>query len=96
MQGAQERGRIEQDAASARRSLEERLAAVETGWENERREWEREREQQSERLAVRMEAIEDVRALKLELSAVKLKLEASAEESRSRGEELEKVPFPSD
>ena len=96
LQGAQERGRIEQDAASARRSLEERLAAVETGWENERREWEREREQQSERLAVRMEAIEDVRALKLELSAVKLKLEASAEESRSRGEELEKVPFPSD
>ena len=43
-----------------------------------------------------MEAIEDVRALKLELSAVKLKLEASAEESRSRGEELEKVPFPID
>ena len=92
LQGAQERGRIEQDAASARRSLEERLAAVETGWENERREWEREREQQSERL----EAIEDVTALKLELSAVKLKLEASAEESRSRGEELEKVPFPID
>ena len=96
LQGAQERGRIEQDAASARRSLEERLAAVETEWENERREWEREKEQQSERLAVRMEAIEDVRALKLELSAVKLKLEASAEESRSRGEELEKVPFPVD
>ena len=45
LQGAQERGRIEQDAASARRSLEERLAAVETEWENERREWEREKEE---------------------------------------------------
>jgi len=90
-QAARERARVEQEAASARRVLQDRLAAVETSREQDRAA----RDGDMRALAVAESECKTEREkserLRCEVASLRSQLAAVCEESRLRGDELDRI-----